>query len=121
MHVSFKHLYSALRTHTSCLKMSIPVVDFSTYSLREPDVTEEQLQKLAEELNKAFVEIGFVLLTNTGITQEEVRPHQKTYLHLLNVHFYYCPPPKMAGDAVFVSVCVITCSLLVSKISHEQD
>ncbi|XP_037539197.1 UPF0676 protein C1494.01 [Nematolebias whitei] len=52
--------------------MSIPVVDFSTYSLRERDVPEEQLQKLAEELKKAFVEIGFVLLTNTGITQEEV-------------------------------------------------
>ncbi|XP_017288382.1 UPF0676 protein C1494.01 [Kryptolebias marmoratus] len=52
--------------------MSIPVVDFSAYSLSGTDVTDEQLQRLAAELKRAFVEIGFVLLTNTGITQEEV-------------------------------------------------
>ncbi|XP_013871440.1 UPF0676 protein C1494.01 [Austrofundulus limnaeus] len=52
--------------------MSIPVVDFRAYSLTEKDVTEEQLHELAAQLKKAFVEIGFVLLMNTGISQEEV-------------------------------------------------
>lgn len=100
--------------------MSIPVVDFSTYSLRETDVTEEHLQKLAEELKKAFVEIGFVLLTNTGITQEEVRPHQRTYLRLLNVHIYYCPPPKRQVT-LFLSLCVSLVCLLVKYLMNRTD
>ncbi|XP_042351964.1 UPF0676 protein C1494.01 [Plectropomus leopardus] len=52
--------------------MSIPVVDFGAYSLSVEDVSEEQMRKLSKELKTAFTEVGFVYLTNTGITQEEV-------------------------------------------------
>uniref|UniRef100_UPI0037E93394 uncharacterized protein n=1 Tax=Semicossyphus pulcher TaxID=241346 RepID=UPI0037E93394 len=52
--------------------MSIPVVDFGAYSLSEKDVSDEQLQSLSKELKTAFTEVGFVFLTNTGITNEEV-------------------------------------------------
>ncbi|KAM9351536.1 uncharacterized protein ABDE67_006406 [Symphorus nematophorus] len=52
--------------------MSIPVVDFGAYSLNQKDVSDEQMHNLSEELKKAFTEVGFVFLQNTGITQEEV-------------------------------------------------
>ncbi|XP_059191340.1 uncharacterized protein si:dkey-10o6.2 [Centropristis striata] len=52
--------------------MSIPVVDFSAFSLSEQNVSDEQLQKLSRELKTAFTEVGFVFLKNTGIRQEEV-------------------------------------------------
>ncbi|KAM9375693.1 uncharacterized protein KZ484_008232 [Pholidichthys leucotaenia] len=52
--------------------MIIPVVDFGAYGLTEKDVSEEQLSNLGKELKKAFTEVGFVFLKNTGITQEEV-------------------------------------------------
>ncbi|XP_015239978.1 PREDICTED: UPF0676 protein C1494.01-like [Cyprinodon variegatus] len=52
--------------------MSIPVVDFSVYSLNKEDATDEQLRTLSEELKKAFSQVGFVFLENSGITQEEV-------------------------------------------------
>ncbi|XP_051238192.1 uncharacterized protein si:dkey-10o6.2 [Dicentrarchus labrax] len=52
--------------------MSIPVVDFSAYSLSKEDVTDEQMRNLIKELKTAFTEVGFVFLENTGITQEEV-------------------------------------------------
>lgn len=53
--------------------MSVPVVDFSAYSLREADVGEEQMRSLSRELHAAFTQVGLVFLQNTGITQEEVR------------------------------------------------
>ncbi|KAL3061090.1 UPF0676 protein C1494.01 [Trematomus bernacchii] len=52
--------------------MSIPVVDFGACSLREKDVSEEQMISLSKDLETAFTEVGFVFLKNTGITQEEV-------------------------------------------------
>uniref|UniRef100_A0A1A8BC03 Fe2OG dioxygenase domain-containing protein n=1 Tax=Nothobranchius kadleci TaxID=1051664 RepID=A0A1A8BC03_NOTKA len=52
--------------------MSIPVVDFRSYSLGEKDVRADQLQELSGELKQAFTEIGFVFLQNSGITPEEV-------------------------------------------------
>ncbi|XP_034031716.1 2-oxoglutarate-dependent dioxygenase htyE [Thalassophryne amazonica] len=53
-------------------KMGIPLVDFSAYSLSKKDVPDEELQVLIKELKTAFMEVGFVYLKNTGITQEEV-------------------------------------------------
>lgn len=53
--------------------MSVPVVDFSAYSLREAGVGEEQMRSLSRELHAAFTQVGLVFLQNTGITQEEVR------------------------------------------------
>ncbi|KAL6466230.1 hypothetical protein MHYP_G00263630 [Metynnis hypsauchen] len=58
---------------------AIPVVDFGEYKLREDeddDVPGERLQELREEVRRAFTEVGFVYLRNTGIEQDEVRaPH----------------------------------------------
>ncbi|XP_076842091.1 uncharacterized protein LOC143486125 [Brachyhypopomus gauderio] len=50
----------------------IPVVDFDPYRLGIGDVTDENLRELGEELKKAFCEVGFVYLKNTGIDQKEV-------------------------------------------------
>ncbi|XP_044213148.1 UPF0676 protein C1494.01 isoform X2 [Thunnus albacares] len=52
--------------------MSIPVVDFSAFSLSEKEVSDEQLHNLSKEMKTAFREVGFVFLENTGITPEEV-------------------------------------------------
>eukprot|EP00064_Thunnus_orientalis_P005459 superscaffoldBa00000535_g5473 len=52
--------------------MSIPVLDFSAFSLSEKEVSDEQLHNLSKEMETAFTEVGFVFLENTGITPEEV-------------------------------------------------
>ncbi|XP_044213147.1 UPF0676 protein C1494.01 isoform X1 [Thunnus albacares] len=52
--------------------MSIPVVDFSAFSLSEKEVSDEQLHNLSKEMKTAFTEVGFVFLENTGITPEEI-------------------------------------------------
>ncbi|KAM9815048.1 uncharacterized protein si:dkey-10o6.2 [Syngnathus typhle] len=52
--------------------MSIPVVDFSVASLNVEDISDVELQELSRELKEAFMEVGFVFLKNTGITQAEV-------------------------------------------------
>ncbi|KAK3534841.1 hypothetical protein QTP86_026672, partial [Hemibagrus guttatus] len=50
----------------------IPVVDFDVYKLGTSDVADKNLQELAKEIRKAFTEVGFVYLKNTGIDQKEV-------------------------------------------------
>ncbi|XP_047662166.1 UPF0676 protein C1494.01-like isoform X4 [Tachysurus fulvidraco] len=50
----------------------VPVVDFEVYKLGTSDVTDENLQELCEEIRKAFTDVGFVFLKNTGIEQKEV-------------------------------------------------
>ncbi|XP_034542217.1 2-oxoglutarate-dependent dioxygenase htyE-like [Notolabrus celidotus] len=52
--------------------MGIPVVDFSPYRLDQKKVSNSQLKNLTKDLKRAFTEVGFVVLTNTGITHEEV-------------------------------------------------
>lgn len=52
---------------------SIPQVDFGVYKLGIDGVPDTNLQELGEELDKAFTEVGFVYLSNTGIDQKEVR------------------------------------------------
>ncbi|XP_016092481.1 UPF0676 protein C1494.01-like isoform X1 [Sinocyclocheilus grahami] len=52
--------------------MEIPVVDFSAYELEKTNVSVLNLEKLSEELRKAFTEVGFVYLKNSGINQDEV-------------------------------------------------
>ncbi|XP_018977738.1 2-oxoglutarate-dependent dioxygenase htyE-like isoform X2 [Cyprinus carpio] len=52
--------------------MEIPVVDFSVYELKKTSVSVDNLEKLSEELRRAFIEVGFVYLKNTGINQDEV-------------------------------------------------
>ncbi|XP_034541066.1 2-oxoglutarate-dependent dioxygenase htyE-like [Notolabrus celidotus] len=54
------------------INMSIPEVDFSAYGLKEKDVSKKKLKLLSWAIKKAFTKVGFVLLTNTGITQEEI-------------------------------------------------
>ncbi|CAJ1055965.1 -oxoglutarate-dependent dioxygenase htyE-like [Xyrichtys novacula] len=53
-------------------KMSIPVVDFGGYSLEKKDVSKKDLNILRKKLKSAFTDVGFVFLTNTGITHEEM-------------------------------------------------
>ncbi|XP_037387419.1 uncharacterized protein LOC119261785 [Pygocentrus nattereri] len=55
---------------------AIPIVDFGEYKLRDDEddaVPGERLQELREEVRRAFTEVGFVYLKNTGIEQDEVR------------------------------------------------
>ncbi|XP_054631675.1 uncharacterized protein LOC129181052 [Dunckerocampus dactyliophorus] len=52
--------------------MSIPVVDFSAFSLNVEDISTADLDHLSRDIRKAFTEVGFVFLDNTGITQAEV-------------------------------------------------
>ncbi|XP_067275124.1 uncharacterized protein [Pseudorasbora parva] len=52
--------------------MEIPVLDFNVYELGKADVSAANLEKLSKELRRAFTEVGFVYLKNTGINQEEV-------------------------------------------------
>lgn len=49
------------------------MVDFSVASLSVEDISNADLHQLSRELKVAFMEVGFVFLKNTGITQEEVR------------------------------------------------
>lgn len=50
----------------------IPVVDFDVYKLGTGDITDKNLQELCKDIKKAFTEVGFVYLKNTGIDQKEV-------------------------------------------------
>ncbi|KAL4622827.1 hypothetical protein GN956_G20260 [Arapaima gigas] len=52
--------------------MEIPVIDFQACKLGEKNPSDEELMDLSQELRKAFTEVGFVYLHNTGITQQEV-------------------------------------------------
>uniref|UniRef100_A0A671Q2J2 Si:dkey-10o6.2 n=1 Tax=Sinocyclocheilus anshuiensis TaxID=1608454 RepID=A0A671Q2J2_9TELE len=52
--------------------MEIPVVDFSAYELEKTNISVLNLEKLSDELRKAFTEVGFVYLKNSGINQDEV-------------------------------------------------
>ncbi|XP_043120520.1 UPF0676 protein C1494.01 [Puntigrus tetrazona] len=52
--------------------MEIPVVDFSAYELEKTNASVDHLERLSVELRKAFTEVGFVYLKNTGINQKEV-------------------------------------------------
>ncbi|XP_053342640.1 uncharacterized protein si:dkey-10o6.2 [Clarias gariepinus] len=50
----------------------IPVVDFDVYKLGISNVSDQDLQELCKDFYKAFTEIGFVYLKNTGIDPKEV-------------------------------------------------
>uniref|UniRef100_A0A3Q3NE45 2-oxoglutarate-dependent dioxygenase htyE-like n=1 Tax=Mastacembelus armatus TaxID=205130 RepID=A0A3Q3NE45_9TELE len=53
--------------------MSIPVLDFGACGLQnDPDVSDQQLCSLSQDMKTAFTEVGFAFLKNTGITEEEV-------------------------------------------------
>ncbi|XP_016300286.1 UPF0676 protein C1494.01-like [Sinocyclocheilus anshuiensis] len=53
--------------------MELPVTDFSVYELgKTSNVSTDNLKKLSDELRRAFTEVGFVYLKNTGINQDEV-------------------------------------------------
>ncbi|XP_072291229.1 LOW QUALITY PROTEIN: uncharacterized protein [Eucyclogobius newberryi] len=50
----------------------IPVVDFSSHSLEQEDVSQAEQELVSAELHEAFTRVGFVFLQNTGITPTEV-------------------------------------------------
>ncbi|KAL6466224.1 hypothetical protein MHYP_G00263570 [Metynnis hypsauchen] len=58
---------------------AIPIIDFSAYRLgvADDDVPGERLQELREEVRRAFTEVGFVYLRNTGIEQDEKWPSEE--------------------------------------------
>lgn len=56
----------------SRVKMEIPVVDFNVYELGRTNVSADKLDHLSKEVQRAFTDVGFVYLKNTGISQEEV-------------------------------------------------
>ncbi len=47
--------------------MEVPVVDFSAYEPEKTILPLDNLEKLSDKLRKAFTEVGFVYLKNTGI------------------------------------------------------
>ena len=54
---------------------SLPVVDFSAWSLDIQDDTQadiDDLHQLAGKIHRAFCSIGFVYLINHGVRQQEV-------------------------------------------------
>lgn len=51
---------------------SVPVVDFSAYSLEKHIPDEKTLQKLVDDIHNAFTTIGFVYLKNTGCPPQVV-------------------------------------------------
>ncbi|XP_077986165.1 uncharacterized protein LOC144440653 [Glandiceps talaboti] len=51
----------------------IPVIDFDAYSLSKDRPSEDNLQRLADEVYNAFSTIGFVYLENHGIQPEKVK------------------------------------------------
>ncbi|XP_041966250.1 2-oxoglutarate-dependent dioxygenase htyE isoform X1 [Alosa sapidissima] len=69
--------------------MNIPIVNFEDYMLGETNISAENLQELCASLKTAFIEVGFVYLKNTGITQQEVD-------EVMNIskEFFYLPEEK---------------------------
>ncbi|XP_032894471.1 1-aminocyclopropane-1-carboxylate oxidase-like [Amblyraja radiata] len=51
-------------------KMSVAVVDFGSFALAVPSAHE--MKRLSTEIGRAFSELGFVYLKNTGIKDEQV-------------------------------------------------
>lgn len=56
----------------SRVKMEIPIVDFNVFELGKTNVSADELDDLSKEVKRAFTDVGFVYLKNTGISQEEV-------------------------------------------------
>lgn len=54
----------------------IPIIDFKTYGLdveNEGSISDEDLEKLGNEMCQALKEIGFCYLNNHGIPDEQVQ------------------------------------------------
>ncbi|RMX46421.1 hypothetical protein pdam_00000618 [Pocillopora damicornis] len=57
------------------VERTIPVVDFAVMGLnreKPPTLNEESVRVLADQIHKAFSTIGFVYLTNHGISEKEI-------------------------------------------------
>ncbi|XP_067902362.1 uncharacterized protein si:dkey-10o6.2 isoform X2 [Heterodontus francisci] len=52
--------------------MSIAVVDFSSFGLRKAEPSAIEMEHLSTEIIKAFSDLGFVYLKNTGIEDQKV-------------------------------------------------
>jgi isopenicillin N synthase-like dioxygenase len=65
----------------------IPVVDFRAFSIVEeelPSATDTAVQELAKHLYSACSSLGFVYLTNHGISQNEVNLKTENNNHFLH-------------------------------------
>ena len=68
------------------VERTIPVVDFAVMGLnreKPPTLNEESVRVLADQIHKAFSTIGFVYLTNHGISEKEVGNHKITLHYIL--------------------------------------
>ncbi|XP_078271067.1 uncharacterized protein LOC144602192 [Rhinoraja longicauda] len=52
--------------------MSVAVVDFGSFALGEAEPSAHEMKRLSTEIGRAFSELGFVYLKNTGIKDEQV-------------------------------------------------
>lgn len=52
--------------------MSVAVVDFGSFALGEAVPSAHEMKRLSTEIGRAFSELGFVYLKNTGIKDEQV-------------------------------------------------
>ncbi|XP_078271073.1 uncharacterized protein LOC144602193 isoform X4 [Rhinoraja longicauda] len=65
---------TSLRGQNRWKKMSVAVVDFGSFALGEAEPSAHEMKRLSTEIGRAFSELGFVYLKNTGIKDEQVRP-----------------------------------------------
>lgn len=90
--------------------MELPVLDFSVYELGKANVSVANLEKLSKELRKAFTEVGFVYLKNTGINQDEVCEFICLFTFLLL--------ERSSIGLLFVGCLLFLCSLYLGGKSH---
>ena len=70
------------------VERTIPVVDFAVMGLnreKPPTLNEESVRVLADQIHKAFSTIGFVYLTNHGISEKEVGNHKMVCICLVKI------------------------------------
>ncbi|XP_078271071.1 uncharacterized protein LOC144602193 isoform X2 [Rhinoraja longicauda] len=63
---------TSLRGQNRWKKMSVAVVDFGSFALGEAEPSAHEMKRLSTEIGRAFSELGFVYLKNTGIKDEQV-------------------------------------------------
>ncbi|XP_072322187.1 uncharacterized protein [Scyliorhinus torazame] len=62
----------ALKKIESLERMNIEVVDFGSFGLEKPEPSAIEMDRLSAEILRAFSDIGFVYLKNTGIEDQKV-------------------------------------------------
>lgn len=90
-------------TQTPTSFCSVPVVDFSAYGLHVDTPDEEKLQELSKELHQKLVTVGFVHLTNVGISPEIVSKSKECFLKVKTI-FASIRPSRRPNSVFFLLV-----------------